>query len=245
MTVNTRRDAAHDRALLRTDDELLVNFAVTNTGAAESGKFYISLYVDDTLKETFKVENLSFNNIAAFQNFSLGTLSAGTHEIRAVIDSDDNVVEEYDANNIYRKTVVVTEAAAQLQVSSAGGFVVSSGDSAANFALLSRARVHLRGDDATATDAVVSSGGTLFVSSGGMLIDSLIDSAGKLYVYSHGLTSQVTLIAIRRPSPAGLVWMTSFPTAALRMCSAADWCRVRSSPPAGGSGWRGVSPRMS
>ena len=194
MTVNTRRDAAHDRALLRTDDELLVNFAVTNTGAAESGKFYISLYVDDTLKETFKVENLSFNNIAAFQNFSLGTLSAGTHEIRAVIDSDDNVVEEYDANNIYRKTVVVTEAAAQLQVSSAGGFVVSSGDSAANFALLSRARVHLRGDDATATDAVVSSGGTLFVSSGGMLIDSLIDSAGKLYVYSHGLTSQVTLI---------------------------------------------------
>ena len=193
MSVSTVVNATHDGQVLRTDDELLLNFAITNSGLSQTGKFYVSLYVDEQLKETFTVSSMDYGDIAAIQNYSIGRLSAGTHVISAVIDSHDMVAESYETNNVYTKTIEITTAQTRKFITSATGFVISSHDHASKFDVLGGARVHLRGENAVADDVIVSSGGTLYVSSGGILENSVISASGGLVV-SGGIVSNGIII---------------------------------------------------
>ena len=202
MTVNTRENAGCDKAILRTNEELLLNFAITNTGLAEAEDFCVNLLVDGMLQETFVVSSLAYGGIAAVQDFSLGTLSSGTHVISAVIDATGAVAEDYEANNIYSKTIEVLGESQRAQVSAGAGFVVSDGETASGFDVLSGGRVHVRGENAVATDATLNAGGTMLVSSGALLSSATVNG-GELIVHYGARTSNVIVNGSRMKISGG------------------------------------------
>ena len=194
MTISVSSGISQNNPWYRSNDILYVNFAITNQGMSESGIFYVSLYVDNQLEETFKVNSLQYGNMATFVDYSIGQLSIGTHIISAVIDSHDNVAESTKKNNIFSKTITVHEAEGYGTVSESEGFSTDNDTYISSIKILGNARVHIRGSNAEARDMIVSSGGILYVSSGAKLMDSLIDTSGTLYVYSNGITSHTTII---------------------------------------------------
>lgn len=104
-----------DSSPLLSSDTLYVNWAEDNEGTtATSATFYIQLYVDEVLIQSWRTDPPLYadqwNYIAAQ---SIGSLSAGTHTIKIVVDSDNTVDESNESDNTYTKTITVSSAAPQ------------------------------------------------------------------------------------------------------------------------------------
>jgi hypothetical protein len=98
-----------DSGTLYTTDTLYVDAAMANLGnAATSGTFYNYLYVDGVLKRNgTRTTPLPANTYASFADFSIGSLSAGTHKIKLVIDPTGVITESNETDNAYTKTITV------------------------------------------------------------------------------------------------------------------------------------------
>jgi hypothetical protein len=98
-----------DSSPLRTTDTLYVDWAIINNGTAAIGSaFNEILYVDGIAKQTFVTNPpMNVSAITSFQDYSIGSLSAGTHTIRIVADSGGVISETNEADNEYTKTITV------------------------------------------------------------------------------------------------------------------------------------------
>jgi hypothetical protein len=100
-----------DSSPLYTTDTLYVDWAAINNGtAATAVRFYSELYVDGVLKTSWYTDPpLNVGNYAYVQDYSIGTLAAGTHTIRIKTDSTEVIAENNESDNEYTKTVTVAE----------------------------------------------------------------------------------------------------------------------------------------
>ena len=103
----------------RTDDSgltpsttLYVDWAVANLGTAASGtRIYTELYVDGVLKGTwFTDPPFAANTFVQVSDYSIGTLSAGTHTLMIKTDSTGSVSETSESDNTYSRTITVSAA---------------------------------------------------------------------------------------------------------------------------------------
>ena len=98
-----------DSSPLYTTDTLYVDCAMANLGnAATAATFYTYLYVDGVLKRTgTRTTPLAANTYASFTDYSIGSLSAGTHTIKFVADPTGTIAESNESDNAYTRTITV------------------------------------------------------------------------------------------------------------------------------------------
>ena len=97
-----------DSSPLYSTDTLYVDWAVINNGSAGiSTTFYTWLYVDGNLKWTWSTASLPSNNYFYAYDFSIGSLSAGTHTIKVVTDAIGSISESNEGDNEYTKTITI------------------------------------------------------------------------------------------------------------------------------------------
>jgi hypothetical protein len=99
-----------DSSPLYTTDTLYVNWAVCNWGpGAVSGRFYIKLYVDGIEEKSWYCDPPPNSALfhAYIKDYSIGSLSAGTHTIKTVADSTGAINESNETDNEYTKTITV------------------------------------------------------------------------------------------------------------------------------------------
>jgi hypothetical protein len=98
-----------DDSPLYTTDTLSVDWAVMNDGtAAVSGAFYTDLYLDGVRIASWSSDPpLNPGYYTYVTDYSLGSLSAGTHTLSIVADSTHAVNENNESDNGYTKTINV------------------------------------------------------------------------------------------------------------------------------------------
>jgi len=109
IVVATTTGTHSDSTSLRTNDTVYVDWALINNGAGPTSvRFYTSLYVNGerrgrwTTSPPVEATNYQFVN-----DFNIGTLSAGSHTLRLVVDSDNELTESNESDNEYVRTVFV------------------------------------------------------------------------------------------------------------------------------------------
>jgi subtilase family serine protease/C1A family cysteine protease len=74
--------------------------ALTNSGTENIAQiFYTKIYVDDILKATYSTSSLNSSAYATITDASMGSLSAGSHTFKIVIDSENNIAESNESDN--------------------------------------------------------------------------------------------------------------------------------------------------
>ena len=132
MIISTITGGNADSTVFSTDDTVYVDWAAENYGTVSiSSTFYTAIYVDGVQKMYWSTDSLvSSTTSSAYifvSDYSLGKLSAGTHEIKVKVDSTGAITESNESDNEYKKTINIT---APLIIgicgsSSGGSFVIA------------------------------------------------------------------------------------------------------------------------
>ena len=118
IVVSNVRDTHSDSSPLRDTDDLFVDFAVLNAGSASvTQSFRVELFVDGRLAQTFESERSSSSPLmsdyfTSWSDYWIGRLSAGTHTLKIVVDSEDSVSESNERDNEYSRTITVRQGSA-------------------------------------------------------------------------------------------------------------------------------------
>jgi hypothetical protein len=95
-----------------TTDTFYIDWAVINNGTAPTGAtFFTKLYVDGIERNTWFTDpplNINFN--AFVQDYSIGSLGAGTHTIKISADTTGAIAESDESDNEYTKSITVNPA---------------------------------------------------------------------------------------------------------------------------------------
>lgn len=127
IVVSNVKDTRSDSSPLRDTDDLFVDFAAINAGAGSvTESFRVELFVDGRLAQTFDSERsadspLMSNYFASWSDYWIGRLSAGTHTLKIVVDTEDSVSESNERDNEYSRTITVR------QSSVSGCFALTTG----------------------------------------------------------------------------------------------------------------------
>ena len=108
IVVSTTTGTNTDTMPLTETDILYMDWAVLNDSTIPilTQHFY-TLYVDGVEKEIWNSPELNPGHYTNVIDFSIGKLSAGTHEIKIVADSTDVISEKNESDNSYIKTITV------------------------------------------------------------------------------------------------------------------------------------------
>ena len=118
IVVSNVKDTHSDSSLLRDTDDLYVDFAVVNDSSVSvTESFRVELFVDGRLALTFESERsssspLMANYHLAWSDYWIGRLSAGTHTLKIVVDTEDAVSESNERDNEYSRTITVRQGSA-------------------------------------------------------------------------------------------------------------------------------------
>jgi len=129
IVVSNHQGDNDDDSPLYSTDTLYIDWAVINNGAvATDDTFYTRLYVDGLLEATFSTPSpLEPTWYAYISDYSLGSLSAGSHTIKIVADYDDQITESDESDNEYQRTINIEVAANAPQISSISPDIDSAG----------------------------------------------------------------------------------------------------------------------
>lgn len=93
-------------------DQLYIDWAVINNGAATSVQFVTRLYLDGVLKSAWNSPPpLPAGNYAYVSDYSLGQVAVGTHTLQIITDATGAIAELDESNNEYSRTFTVTNPA--------------------------------------------------------------------------------------------------------------------------------------
>jgi len=97
----------NDDSPLNSTDTLYIDWTVINNGEAATGvSFYSRLYVDAVLKHTWETPPpLDPGFYAYVEDYSIGSLSSGSHTIKIVADYDNRIAETDETDNEYQRTI--------------------------------------------------------------------------------------------------------------------------------------------
>lgn len=109
LIIATNKDATDNNSTFTIDDNIYISFAIYNNADAVKNNFITALYVDNVLiKEWNYTEEFISGNFLYLDNYDIGTLSVGNHTVKIIADSQDNINEINENNNIYTKTIYVS-----------------------------------------------------------------------------------------------------------------------------------------
>src|SRR5437764_60115 len=85
IVISTGTGTSTDSAPLMTTNTLYVDWAVINNGNSTAGASTTSLYVDGVLQNSWSTPLLSTNASASLQDYSIGSLSMGSHTVAITV----------------------------------------------------------------------------------------------------------------------------------------------------------------
>lgn len=101
--------ATSNSASLLPTDSLYVSWAVVNNGILNAtNSFNTSLYVDGVLKNTWSAASLNTNSYVSVNDYSIGSLGAGTHTVCITTDTGGTVSESNEGDNSYTNTITIS-----------------------------------------------------------------------------------------------------------------------------------------
>jgi hypothetical protein len=110
IVVSRTTGTTTDSTGLSAADTLYVDWTVVNNGNATAGAFTTYIYVDGAHKSSWTSDSLLANTYSYANDYSIGSLSAGTHTITITADPIGAIAESNEGDNSYTKTVTVTTA---------------------------------------------------------------------------------------------------------------------------------------
>jgi len=127
IVVSKTSGSTTDSATFTTSDIIYIDWAVMNIGNSDiTSRFYTKLYVDGVEKYSWYSESLAVQYFASNKDYNLGTLSAGTHEIKIVTDATNTILESNENDNEYKKYITVTATAVNGACGSSNGTTVAT-----------------------------------------------------------------------------------------------------------------------
>ncbi len=116
-------NSSGETSLFNSTDSLYVDWAVINNGTGPAlNTFYTDLYVDGALDNSWYATSLPANYYTYVKDFSIGSLSAGTHTIKIVVDPSFAIAESNETDNQYSKTINVAQACSNMPAKRAGTY---------------------------------------------------------------------------------------------------------------------------
>ena len=110
IVVSTSTGTHTDSSPLYTTDTLYVDLAVINDSDVPiTSRFYVALYVDGALKTTWYWDSFNAHAEGNANDYPIGSLGAGIHTIKIVVDSTGAIDESNEGDNEYTKVITVLE----------------------------------------------------------------------------------------------------------------------------------------
>jgi hypothetical protein len=109
IVVSTSKGNQTDSLFYTDKDSLYISWAALNEGPmATPGGFSVDLYVDGWYEKTWSYSSsLKADYYRSVKDYSYGRLSGGDHTIVIVVDSDQDISESNEDDNIYFKDIWV------------------------------------------------------------------------------------------------------------------------------------------
>jgi hypothetical protein len=99
-----------DDSLLSNADTLYADWAVINNGNLwTETKFFLTFYLDGVARGSWYSAPVMPNDYVYLQDVRIGPLSAGTHTLKIVADSEGGITESSETDNEYTKTITVQD----------------------------------------------------------------------------------------------------------------------------------------
>ncbi len=115
-------DTYTEDSLLYPTDNLYVAGAVINNGTKLVGEFRVKFFVDEEEKGSYLwTSGLDSYYYMFFYNLRLGTLSAGTHSLKIVADSEGAITEMDESDNEFTRTLTILDTCTLTVTSPNGG----------------------------------------------------------------------------------------------------------------------------
>ncbi|MBI3464287.1 MAG: hypothetical protein HY000_14705 [Planctomycetes bacterium] len=137
LVVSTQTGTNTDAAGITTADTVFVDLALRNRAYDQgvlSGPFQVRLFLDGQLQETANVGPfLNPGQVFSLLDVELGTLSAGQHTLRLVIDYFREQIEVDESNNVFERSFTVTGAPAEIAVELGGANIADGATTPIDF----------------------------------------------------------------------------------------------------------------
>ena len=118
---------AADDTPLYDSDFLYFAFAFVNNGDADAGTFTTKIYIDGALVLSGTRSSLQSGYYAYWYNSYVGQLSAGSHTLRMVTDSENSVAESNETDNEYTRSLTIQHLEGNPLITSITPVTVSAG----------------------------------------------------------------------------------------------------------------------
>ena len=107
IVVSNHTGDNNDDSPLYSTDTLYIDWAVANNGGGSTAvTFYSRLYVDDVPVNTWSTPSPFDPGYYAYvEDYSIGSLSAGPHTLKIVVDYDSRIDESNETDNEYQKAI--------------------------------------------------------------------------------------------------------------------------------------------
>jgi peptidase C10-like protein/FG-GAP repeat protein/CARDB protein/pre-peptidase/Calx-beta domain-containing protein len=100
-----------DSTTITENDTIYIDWAIINSGNADCQAYNASLYIDDIFWQSWSLDALNIDWYQPLSDYDIGSLSAGTHTLRLVVDGDNDIAESDETNNSYTKIITVDASA--------------------------------------------------------------------------------------------------------------------------------------
>ena len=153
IVVSSVQDTHVDSIELSDSDTLYVDFAVINSGGSSvTESFQINLFVDGQLWQTFSSNRSSTsplmpNYYTYWEDYPIGSLSAGRHTLKIVADAANSISESNERDNEHTKTIIVVSSLPDLAPHRPSGW-------SAPIVVSTRTDTNLDSDTLTTTDGL-------------------------------------------------------------------------------------------
>lgn len=110
IVVSTVTGTRSDDAPLYNNNTLYVDFAVINNGASAAGSGWsAACYVDGALVGTRTISDaINSGGTGAVSDGAIGPLAAGTHGVKVVLNTNHEIAETSEGDNVWEKTITVS-----------------------------------------------------------------------------------------------------------------------------------------
>ncbi len=108
LVIALTEDATEDASVIYDNQEIYINFAYNNDGNSDAGSHKVQILIDGSVNNTWSVDfSTDPGYINFIDNYNIGTLSSGTHTILMKIDSDDDITESDETDNVFSKNITI------------------------------------------------------------------------------------------------------------------------------------------
>jgi Calx-beta domain-containing protein/CARDB protein len=128
IVLSTVPGTTSDSNSFATGNTLYADWAVINSGDAwTESKFYIDIYVDNIKRGSWYSAPVLPNDYVYINDFSIGSLTAGTHTIKIIADPTNSIAENNESDNEYVRTINVLSGPANDNFNSGQAITGTSG----------------------------------------------------------------------------------------------------------------------